>query len=95
MILSVCLGIARKRKLDTVALTGGVFQNKILMERTLKLLRNADLKVYYNVSVGPNDGGICLGQNLIGMKYLTEKQHNVNIIMECPTMNEGVDLVEK
>ncbi len=95
MILSVSLAIAQKRKLDTVALTGGVFQNKILMERTLKLLRDANLKVYYNVSVGPNDGGICLGQNLIGMKYLTEKQHNVNIIMECPTMDKGVDLVEK
>ncbi|HVI39333.1 MAG TPA: hypothetical protein VM577_01620, partial [Anaerovoracaceae bacterium] len=73
MILEVCQIIRQKEGLDTVALTGGVFQNKILMERTLALLRSEKFQPYYNVSVGPNDGGICLGQNLIGMIYLTKK----------------------
>lgn len=87
MIRNVCLGIRREEGLETVALTGGVFQNKILMERTLELLRREGFKSYYNISVGPNDGGVCLGQNLIGMKYLHKKQnialtknhHNVTI----------------
>jgi len=79
MILAVCRKIRLREGLDTVALTGGVFQNKILMERTLELLRKKGFKPYYNVSVGPNDGGVCLGQNLIGMKYLTKKRHNGNI----------------
>jgi hydrogenase maturation protein HypF len=79
MILEVCGRIRSKEAIDSVVLTGGVFQNKILMERTLELLRRDGFKPYYNVSVGPNDGGVCLGQNLIGMKYLTKKQHNVNI----------------
>jgi hydrogenase maturation protein HypF len=48
-----------------VALSGGVFQNKILMETTLKLLRDEGFKVCYNISVPPNDGGICLGQAYI------------------------------
>jgi len=73
MILEICKMIRPKDGIDTVALTGGVFQNKILMERTLGLLRSESFRPYYNVSVGPNDGGICLGQNLIGMKYLTTK----------------------
>lgn len=79
MILAVCSRIRDKEGMSTVALTGGVFQNKILMERVLSLLRTAGFQPYYNVSVGPNDGGICLGQNYIGMKYLTGKQHNVTI----------------
>jgi hydrogenase maturation protein HypF len=79
MILETCKRIREKESVDTVALTGGVFQNKILMERTLALLRSNGFQPYYNVSVGPNDGGICLGQNYIAMKYLTKKQHNVTI----------------
>lgn len=80
LILNVCEKIRQQSGLNTVALTGGVFQNNIIMERTLDLLRTNNFSVYYNISVGPNDGGICLGQNFIGMKYLTSKQHNVNII---------------
>jgi hydrogenase maturation protein HypF len=77
MIRDVCLWIRRKEGIGTVALTGGVFQNKILMERALELLRDEGFKPYYNVSVGPNDGGVCLGQNLIGMKYLTEISNRI------------------
>ncbi|MBR5329180.1 MAG: carbamoyltransferase HypF [Firmicutes bacterium] len=62
---------------NQVALTGGVFQNKILMEYTLSLLREKGLDVYYNISVGPNDGGISLGQTYIAMEYLKEKKENV------------------
>ena len=55
------------RSVNQVALTGGVFQNKILMERTLELLREDGFEVYYNVSVSPNDGGIALGQNYVAL----------------------------
>ncbi len=79
MILKVCRIIRKNKEIKTVALTGGVFQNKILMERALTLLREEGFQVFYNVSVGSNDGGICLGQNFIGMKYLTERQHKNNI----------------
>lgn len=79
MIAEVCGLIRKAEGHNTVALTGGVFQNKILMERTLALLRSKNFRPFYNVSVSPNDGGICLGQNLIGMRYLTKNLHNVNI----------------
>lgn len=69
MILDVCKRLRTKMNTNQVALTGGVFQNKILMEQTIKRLRKTDFNVYYNISVGPNDGGICLGQNYLGMKF--------------------------
>ena len=79
MIHTVCNRIRKEKGIDKVALTGGVFQNKILMDKTLQLLRGDEFLTYYNVSVGPNDGGVCLGQNYIGMKYLTKKKHNDKI----------------
>ena len=65
MIRIQCLRIWDDYGIRKVALTGGTFQNKILMEMTLELLRNEGFEVYYNVSVSPNDGGIALGQTYI------------------------------
>ncbi len=62
---TVCREAIKAREkfgVDKVALSGGVFQNKILMEESLKLLRGEGFKVLYNISVSPNDGGISLGQ---------------------------------
>ncbi|MDR0424861.1 MAG: hypothetical protein LBH39_05330, partial [Clostridiales Family XIII bacterium] len=55
---------------NQVALSGGVFQNKILMEECLRLLRNMGFSVYYNIAVPTNDGGIALGQAFIGLRHL-------------------------
>lgn len=74
MILNQCETLKQKFGINQVALTGGVFQNKVLMEKTVALLRQAKFDVYYNVSVSPNDGGICLGQNYIGMQHLKKRQ---------------------
>ena len=67
MILEVCEIIRAEQKINTVALSGGVFQNTLLMERTLKILRDRHFNVYYNMSVPPNDGSIGLGQTFIGL----------------------------
>lgn len=48
--------------LDTVALSGGVFQNLVLLDRTVSGLRQARFRVLVHEQVPPNDGGICLGQ---------------------------------
>lgn len=75
MILSLCEKISKRTGVKKVALTGGVFQNKILMETTLSLLREEDFTIYYNISVGANDGGISLGQTYIGLEYLKENEN--------------------
>ena len=70
MICERCVKIRDAKRLNKVALTGGVFQNKILMEKALELLRGEGFDVYYNISVSPNDGGIALGQSYIGFLSL-------------------------
>jgi len=49
----------------TVALTGGVFQNRILFERVLRGLEAADFTVLAHKRVPCNDGGLALGEAAI------------------------------
>ena len=56
--------------LKTVALSGGVFQNTLLFETLVLELQNAGYRVVTHALVPSNDGGISLGQAVIGRKYL-------------------------
>jgi hydrogenase maturation protein HypF len=58
LILQLCHGHA----IDTVVLSGGVFQNELLLEDLKALLLHHRLEVWTNHAVPPNDGGISLGQ---------------------------------
>ncbi len=56
-------GSLRSRKERTaVALSGGTFLNRILLERVTLRLEELGYGVYRNEQVPPGDGGICLGQ---------------------------------
>jgi len=55
--------------LDTVVLSGGVFQNELLLEDVKSLLENKPVEVWTNHAVPPNDGGISLGQAALGIGY--------------------------
>ncbi len=70
MIIDQCMMIRDENGASQVALTGGTFQNKILMEGVLEKLRSSGFSPYYNISVSPNDGGIALGQAYIAMRRL-------------------------
>jgi len=50
---------------DTVAVSGGVLQNRLLGERLIASLEQAGLKVLYHRQVPANDGGLALGQACI------------------------------
>ena len=56
------LDLTAQERLDTVVLSGGVFQNRLLLERLVNLLRTASLAVWCNREVPANDGGLSLGQ---------------------------------
>ncbi|MBK5932135.1 carbamoyltransferase HypF [Halochromatium salexigens] len=56
---------AQRHGLETVALSGGVFQNRTLFEATLKALRARGLQVLTHTRVPANDGGLALGQAAI------------------------------
>jgi hydrogenase maturation protein HypF len=57
-----CAGAAAARGLDTAVLAGGVWQNRLLLELTLPLLRDAGLRVLVPECLPPNDGAISFGQ---------------------------------
>jgi hydrogenase maturation protein HypF len=53
---------ARAAGLEAVALSGGCFQNRRLLERAVERLRREGFRPYWNRAVPPNDGGLALGQ---------------------------------
>jgi hydrogenase maturation protein HypF len=59
--------ISRRHILDTVVLSGGVFQNEFLLEDLKSMLAEGSLQVWMNHAVPPNDGGISLGQAALAM----------------------------
>jgi hydrogenase maturation protein HypF len=60
------VAVLRERTgLGTVALSGGVFQNVVLLERVVTGLERAGLRVLTHSRVPPNDGGISLGQAVV------------------------------
>ena len=62
--------VARRVGCRQVALTGGCFQNAMLANRTRRRLASAGFDVYTHRKVPPGDGGIALGQLLLGLRQL-------------------------
>jgi hydrogenase maturation protein HypF len=65
LIARVAAQIRDERKLNRIALSGGVFQNMFLLERTVALLNSDGFEVFTHSRVPANDGGISLGQAAI------------------------------
>jgi len=65
IILNMCIKIRKTSGLDRVALSGGVFQNSLLLENACVFLEKNNFKVFTQHRVPPNDGGIALGQAVI------------------------------
>jgi hydrogenase maturation protein HypF len=66
-----CVEAAAGRGLDTVVLAGGVWQNRLLLELTLPLLRDAGLRVLVPERLPPNDGAISYGQAAVAAALST------------------------
>lgn len=58
--------LASTHGIETIVLNGGVWQNRLLLEACSHLLRKKGLKVIAPIQVPANDGGISLGQAVIG-----------------------------
>lgn len=65
IILATCRLISRKSNLKTVALSGGVFQNRLLFNLAINALENEGFQVLSHRMVPCNDGGISLGQAVV------------------------------
>jgi hydrogenase maturation protein HypF len=71
-VVEVCGTLRSEIGARPVALSGGVFQNRYLTERTLELLREEDFEVLVHRQVPPNDGGLALGQAVIAGRSRAE-----------------------
>ncbi len=60
-LAQIIIDIAQKENLPVI-LSGGVFQNKVLLELVCKKLQSLNIEYYYNTTTSINDGGISLGQ---------------------------------
>jgi hydrogenase maturation protein HypF len=65
MILETCRNISTNTGLKQAALSGGVFQNRLLLDKSIPLLESAGFEVYTHRQVPCNDGGVSLGQVVI------------------------------
>ena len=69
-LVAVALQAARERGCRQVALSGGCFQNALLLEGCIRGLRAAGLAVYWPQQLPCNDGGLALGQLWAGLAEL-------------------------
>jgi hydrogenase maturation protein HypF len=69
-IVEVCCRIRKSDGLDRVCLSGGVFQNHLLLGLTAAELRRLGFGVFLHATVPANDGGISLGQAVIANELL-------------------------
>lgn len=71
-ITAACVEIRLQTGCGTAALSGGVFQNRLLLELTDHMLQKEKFTVLKHQLIPPNDGGIALGQAVYGMVHLKE-----------------------
>ena len=70
MVLHMATRLRDEYHLNQVALSGGVWQNMTLLTKSVPKLEAADFQVFLHQRVPPNDGGLALGQVVIGQRTL-------------------------
>jgi hydrogenase maturation protein HypF len=82
MAINICQCAREATGLNEVALSGGVWQNQILLELVRQCLQQAEFTVYFHKKVPTNDGGLSLGQAVVA-NHIIAKQYS----------SEGVEVV--
>jgi len=76
LIVNLLIKLRNQSKINTVCFSGGVFQNRILLDWLSDELKKESFDFYFNEKVPSNDGGIALGQiyyYILNLKYATSK----------------------
>jgi hydrogenase maturation protein HypF len=72
VVLDVCRQLRQLEGLKQVCLSGGCFQNMLLLQGVVRALEGGDFAVYRNHRVPPNDGGIALGQAVVANEKMRQ-----------------------
>ena len=70
MIAEVFEKLRRKNGISDIALSGGVFQNRIILEWTMAALKKKGFRVYTNKELPSNDACVSLGQAFAVMSQI-------------------------
>jgi len=73
LLATACFCAREQTGLHVVALSGGVFQNQLLLTQLVKRLEEMAFQVYINRRVPPNDGGISLGQIAVAAAHMQKR----------------------
>ena len=73
-IKEACVRLRMETGCNKIALSGGVFQNRLLLGLTDELLADVGFQVLRHSMIPPNDGGIALGQAVYAMQKINEKK---------------------
>jgi hydrogenase maturation protein HypF len=74
LFTDLCDHLRKDTGLTRVVLSGGVFQNAILLGGLVRALEDHKFKVYTHKQVPTNDGGLSLGQAIIAAAMATRSQ---------------------
>jgi hydrogenase maturation protein HypF len=74
VVVAGCEEIRDAGRANAVALSGGTFQNLLLMEQVVELLAGKGFAVYRHRRVPTNDGGLSLGQAVLADRAFKEKE---------------------
>ena len=66
LVRDVLCMLRERENCNVAALSGGVFQNALLLSLTRRMLEESNFQVYTNCHTSPGDGGLSLGQAYIG-----------------------------
>jgi hydrogenase maturation protein HypF len=73
-MVSVAIGVRETTGLSTVALSGGVFVNRVLLSASIRALSSAGFSVLRHLRVPPTDAGIALGQLAVAARVPPSKE---------------------
>ncbi len=75
-LCDIVIDIVRREQLPVI-LTGGVFQNRVLLEMLTERMRDESRKYFFQRTTPPNDASIALGQVYYAIYSMKAKEQNV------------------
>ena len=94
-IVLMCCRIREKTHVPTAALSGGVFQNRLLLRMCEAGLKKEGFEVLIHSMVPPNDGGICLGQAAVAARALQKKKEQESEGKGSNTVSRTVEHIDE